>query len=84
MPAKLLQENLGKLRQSISCFTAALNAVVGGGWKYMSRNAVCSVRKEEIWWQAWAADSQHEGMGHPCATWCEEEKDKDEVKGREL
>lgn len=50
----------------------------------MSRNAVCSVRKEEIWWQAWAADSQHEGMGHPCATWCEEEKDKDEVKGREL
>ena len=74
-----MQENLGKLRQSI---TAVLNAVLGGDWKYMSRNPVSSVREEEGWWRAWGADGQHKGLGHACATWCEEEQGKDAVKGR--
>lgn len=40
----------------------------------MSRNPACSFRKEESWWRARGADSQHKGLGHACATWREEEE----------
>lgn len=65
MPVKLLQENLGKVRKSVSCLTAILNTFLGGDWKYMSRNPACSVREEESWWRPPGADGPAWGFG-PC------------------
>lgn len=55
MPAKPLEENLGKLPQSVSCSTDILNVVFSEDWKYVSRNPVSCVSKEESWWRSWWA-----------------------------
>ena len=46
MPAKPLEEKLGKFQGSVNCFTDVLHVVFSGDWKYMSRNPVCSARRK--------------------------------------